>query len=859
VSSLRPLRRTARCVTARCVALAAALVAPAVVGAQAHAPPAPARPGRPALLDSARARLARLDGRVRVPGLDSAVEVRRDRWGVPHIYAKTQHDLFLAQGYVAAQDRLWQMEMWRRTGEGRLAEVIGPSAVARDRFARLMKYRGDMAAEWASYAPDAEAIVGAFVDGVNAYIAEVRERPPIEFTMLGVAPEPWTREVPLQRMAALAMTGNALSEVARAKLVALVGAERALELWPTDPHRPLDPAPGLDLAGVDERSLGAAREAYGAVAYARLEGSNNWVVSGARTASGKPMLANDPHRTIALPSLRYLTHLVGPGWNVIGAGEPSLPGVAAGHNERIGFGFTIVGMDQQDVYVETVGPCPAPDAVTPGASVPGVSVSGARRARSDPGRSAPGGPPPNTTITRGAPTTATVPSRRASGRCYLHDGAWTPVRSIVDTIRVKGAAPVVTRLEFTRHGPIVADDSARGRAYALRFVGSEPGTAGYLACLSLNRATDWPSFLRAAARWKLPTENLVYADVDGNIGWVAAGLAPVRRWSGTLPVPGDGRYEWEGFLPFAELPQRHNPPGGVIVTANNNVLPPGYPHALAYEWAPPYRADRIRGVLDTARNLTRQDFERLQHDELSLPASQLVPALLRAARRSPRGAPAASDGGVDALARWDFVMRRDALAPLLYEAWLQALVPRVLEGRAGPGWEVVRDEWDLPTLVRLVTAPAGDSAVASAAIDAAVLGAYRDAVADLERRLGPDRSRWRWGAVHRAPFRHPLAAAFDLEAAPRGGDGNTVNATGGRGLLQTHGASFREILDLADWDNSVATSTPGQSGQPGSPHYGDLLPLWRDGRYFPLVFSRERVVRETAHLLTLEPGGGSGR
>jgi penicillin amidase len=726
------------------------------------------------------------------------------------------------------------MEMWRRTGEGRLAEVIGPAAVARDRFARLMKYRGDMSAEWASYAPDAEAIVGAFVDGVNAYIAEVRERPPIEFTMLDVAPEPWARDVPLQRMAALAMTGNALSEVVRAKLVALVGAERALELWPTDPHRPLDPAPGLDLAGIDERSLGAAREAYGAVAYARVEGSNNWVVSGAKTASGKPLLANDPHRTVALPSLRYLVHLVGPGWNVIGAGEPALPGVAAGHNERVGFGFTIVGMDQQDVYVETVGPCSAAS-------------------------SASGGPPPNTTMApRGSPS-ATVSPRQPPVRCYRHEGAWKPVRTVVDTIRVKGAAPVVTRLEFTEHGPIVAEDSARGRAYVLRFVGSEPGTAGYLACLSLNRATDWRTFQQAAARWKLPTENLVYADVDGNIGWIAAGLAPVRSWSGTLPVPGDGRYEWEGFLPFAELPQSHNPPGGVIVTANNNVLPPGYPHALAYEWASPYRADRIRGVLDTARNLTRKDFERLQHDEFSVPASRLVPVLVRAARRSTPGAPAsaAPGEGIDALARWDFVMRRDSLAPLLYAAWLRALVPRVLERRAGKGWDVVRDEWDLPTLVRLVTAPESPAGDSLGAVGAAVLAAYRDAVADLERRLGPDRTRWRWGAVHRAHFRHPLAAAFDLQAAPRGGDGNTVNATGGSELLQTHGASFREVLDLGDWDNSVATSTPGQSGQPGSPHYGDLLPLWRDGKYFPLVYSRARVVRETAHLLMLEPGGAT--
>src|SRR5213594_1507513 len=337
------------------------------------------------LLDSARGRLAQLDGTITVPGLDSVVEVRRDRWGVPHVYAKTQQDLFFAQGFVAAQDRLWQMEMWRRIGEGRLAEVVGPVAVERDRIARLLAYRGDMTSEWASYAPDAREIVRAFGEGVNAWISHMRTHPPIEFTLLGSAPAPWRYEVPLQRMAALAMTGNALDALERARLVHLVGVERTEALWPPDPARPLDPAPGLDLAGID---LGALGQAYGDVSYRRLEGSNNWVVNAARTATGKPLLANDPHRAIGVPSLRYVMHLVGPGWNVIGAGEPALPGIAAGHNERVGFGFTIVGMNQQDVYVEEVGPC---------------GVDGQR--------------------------------------CYRTRGVWIPMRVVVDTIRVRGERP----------------------------------------------------------------------------------------------------------------------------------------------------------------------------------------------------------------------------------------------------------------------------------------------------------------------------------------------------------------------------------------------------------------------------------
>ncbi|MBS1241805.1 MAG: Penicillin amidase, partial [Gemmatimonadetes bacterium] len=560
--------------------------------------------------DAAGARLAQLDGELRVAGLDSAVEVRRDRWGVPHIYARTQHDLFFAQGLVAAQDRLWQIDMWRRIGEGRLSEVLGPEFLERDKFARLLKYRGDMAAEWASYAPDTRAIVTAFVAGLNAYVRAVRDRPPIEYDMLGFRPEPFADDVPLQRMAALSMTGNATSEITRARLVARLGPEKVARLWPPDPFRPLDPAPGLDLSVLTAASLGATGESYGGVKYPRLDGSNNWVVSGALTASGKPLLANDPHRTLALPSLRYVSHLVAPGWNVIGSGEPAMPGVAGGHNDRIAFGFTIVGMDQQDVYVEQVRACPS------------------------------------------------APRRR----CVRHDNAWRPLRTIVDTIPVKGEAPRIVRLEFTSHGPIVAEDSAAGRAFVIRFVGSEPGTAGYLAQIAINRATNWDSFKAAASRWKLPTENLVYADVDGNIGWVAAGLMPVRQWSGMLPVPGDGRYEWQGFLPFEQLPMSLNPSSGFIATANHNILPPGYDKPLNYEWASAYRFNRLVETLGARKGWTREDFQRLQHDELSLPARQLVPLLLAAAGRQAVGHPA-----VLALFRtWDFTMGKDAAAPVVF-------------------------------------------------------------------------------------------------------------------------------------------------------------------------------------------------
>ena len=751
------------------------------------------------LRDKAATRLAQLDGTITIPGLDSAVEVRRDRWGIPHIYARTQHDLFFAQGFVAAQDRLWQMEMWRRASEGRLAEVLGARAAERDRLARLFRYRGSMDAEWAAYGPDARAIVGAFVGGVNAYIAQTKDLLPIEFTMLGFAPEPWTIDVPLARVTSLSGVSNATTEILRARLVAALGVKEAEAILPTEPRRALDPVQGLDLTGLDTSSLGRFGGAYQDIAYQRIEGSNNWVVSGKKTKSGKPILANDPHRAITHPSVRYITHLVGPGWNVIGAGEPASPGVSIGHNDRIAFGLTIVGMDQQDVYVERVRPC-------------------------------------------GAGT------RNPTARCYFHNGAWQAVTTVIDTIRVKGAGPRVVRLEFTHHGPIVSTDSARGRAVAVRMVAQEPGTAAYLASLQLGRARSWRDFSAAMARWRMPSENMIYADVDGNIGWIAAGLMPRRRWSGLLPVPGDGRFEWSGFVPTPELPQSYNPASGWIATANNNILPAGYRTPISYDWSSDYRVSRIREVLGSRGDFTIADFQALQHDDLSVLARRLVPSLVAAAGRLGRS----DDRAVKMLATWNHRMSRDAAAPLVFAAWAPVLARRAYAERLSPeAAGILGTRTDYKQLEAFLAAPAG--AVSARLRDSLTLAALDTAVADVTRRFGADTSAWRWGTVHVAELRHPLARSFDLAPVSRGGDANTVFATGGGNYRQTSGASYRQVIDLGDFDNSVAINVPGQSAQPGSEYYDNLLPLWGTDQYFPLVFSRARVEQETKHVLRLVP------
>lgn len=747
-----------------------------------------------------RAALAQTSGRIEMMGLAKTVEVLRDRWGVAHIYAQTVEDLFFAQGFVAAQDRLWQMEIWRRTGEGKLAEILGESAIERDRFARLMRYRGSMEAEWTSYAPDARQIIEAFVRGVNAFIDESRANPPIEFQLTGIKPERWTPEACLTRMAGYVMTRNASSEALRAQLARMIGVEKVDELLPTDPPKKLEIPAGLDLEGIDRKILESANAASGSVSFPAPEGSNNWVIGGELTNTGKPILANDPHRAITLPSLRYMVHLVGPGWNVIGAGEPALPGVAAGHNERVGFGFTIVGIDQQDIYVAETS---AEDATL-----------------------------------------------------YRYENRWERMKTEREEIRVKGrSAPQVVELRFTRHGPVIYEDRARRRAYVLRWVGTEPGTAGYLASLSLNRARNWKEFLAALERWKVPSENLVYADVDGNIGWQAAGLAPVRRgWSGLVPVPGDGRYEWQGFLPLAQLPRSFNPKSRFIATANHNILPEGYKQELGFEWAAPFRFHRIEEILNKGGKFSVSDFERLQHDELSLAARYIVSIMGKEKVEDESLREAAG-----LLLDWDFVLSKDSAAAALFEVWVAKLTSNVFKLVAPrEAQSSLGNRFSISQLI--ASLKKNESKHFGSESRARVLThSLAEAVSDLSKRLGPDMKKWRWGNLHLAEFKHMLSkddatrSVFDLPSVARGGDANTVNATGGAGLKQTSGASFREILDLADWDNSVAINVPGQSGQPGSRHYADLLPLWADGKYFPLLFSRKKIEQHTTQKLILEP------
>jgi penicillin amidase len=755
-------------------------------------------------------------GMAQVPGLGEAVRVQRDRWGVAHIYARNTHDLFFAQGFVVAQDRLFQMELWKRSGQGRLAEVLGPEAVGRDLNARRLRYRGDMEAEFTSYAPDAKAILEAFTAGINAYIVEA-EKPggrglPVEFQIAGFRPELWHPVDCLNRMAAYSMTGNAGSELKHAQLVALVGAEKATTLFDFDPAVKLDPSPDADFSGLSPDVLKGLIGSDVRIRFdpKALHESNNWAVSGALTASGKPLLANDPHRVLAEPSLRYVVHLVAPGWNVIGAGEPGLPGVAAGHNERIGWGFTIFGLDQQDLYIEKLNPADPLEYETP--------------------------------------------------------SGWQRMAVAQESIAVRGAPAVPVQLKFTRHGPVLWEDGAR--AVALRWVGAEPGTAGYLGSLALDRARNWQEFAAAMPRWKVPSENIVYADREGNIGEYSTGLAPLRKnWTGLLPVPGKGGYEWAGFIPNEELPHSYNPAAGFVATANHKMIPEGYQYTVGFEWAEPVRYLRIKEVLEGAKTrgskLVVSDMEALQADVVSLLARDLQRLLREAVDRDRSAGDESSRSIVRLLLQWDCALRIDSREAAVYEFWASELQSAVT-ARAVPA-EALNIFGKLPLfrVVQELSSPrealfGGDPRAARDAMLFATLDAAR---LKLIARQGSDPAQWTWGQLHRIRFQHPLdsvpgaAALFDRGPMKRSGDGEVVQATGFQddSFDQVSGASYREVFDLADWDRSVGINVPGQSGQPGSKHYDDLLPLWIEGKYFPLSFTKGAVDRVTTDVLYLAP------
>lgn len=766
----------------------------------------------------------------KVAGLQAPTRVVIDHWGIAHIRAGNVHDAFFAQGWNAARDRLWQIDLWRKRGLGHLAASFGPAYVAQDRAARLLLYRGDMAAEWAAYPAEARVQTEAFVAGINAFVDAIAagQAPlPREFSLTGSTPERWSAE-DVVRIRSHALVSNVAEEVERARLLCAGGAKFMTLQRKIEPAHAIAVPAGLDPCAVpadvlDVYLLGTRGVSFAAPALAEAqlpgavfaqsaerahdqEGSNNWAVDAAHSATGRPILANDPHRAHGVPSLRYVIDLAAPGLHIAGAGEPSLPGISFGHNDTVAWGLTIFPADQEDLYVYRTS-----------ADHPGA---------------------------------------------YFYRGAWEPFTVVRESVAVRGEGARTVELRFSRHGPVIHE--ADGRAFALRTVWNEPGGAGYFNAAWLYRATQWADFTRAHDRWSAPPLNLVYADTHGDIGWRPSAFIPQRKgWDGMLPVPGDGRYEWDGLIAGADLPAIRNPARGFVATANAMNLPADWPsetRPISFVWSDRSRIDEIEVRLSAKARLTLDDMTALQTDTMSRLALRAT-ALLNDLRPADPDARAA----VNLLAPWDGNEAADSAPAALAEIWLAShLVPAtahaVAKGDLARALETASVgavvDWLARDDARLGPDPV---AIRRAVVARSLAEAWRDAVA----RLGPDPKAWRWGDLHLAQWapaitpRLPAAERAQWAVGPLGvgGSGSTPMATwDGRDAYRvTGGASVRMVLDVGAWDNSRIINAPGQSGDPANAHYRDLFPLWAAGRYVPFVFSDAAVEAAAERVITLDP------
>ena len=763
-------------------------------------------------------------GNLELKALEAPAKVYRDSWGIPHIDAQNEHDLFLAQGYVTAQDRLFQMDMSRRLASGRLSEVLGSTQIDSDRFFRTVGLQRAAEASLSQYSGATRAAAEAYAAGVNAYMNDAIRYHllPWEFSVLHYKPEPWTvvDSLAILKYWAYDTSGHWAAQLFRYQLVEKVGQKRAVELFPAYPANAttiidtLPPASSaLDDSEVDHL-LAFAPEAN--------LGSNNWVVSGNKTATGKPFLANDPHLSLQTPAVWYEVQLSAGPYDVIGVNFPGVPGVLLGHNARIAWGATTLGADAQDLYVEQPNP-------------------------TDPHK-------------------------------FLYKEQWETAKVIPETIMIRGESSETLNVLVTRHGPVISpriprEDFSPQLTFSLRWTGLDPSKE-LDGLLAIDRAANWDEFTAALANFSSPTENWLYADVAGNIGYRASGKIPARKADNALlPVPGwTGENEWQGFIPEKDLPESYNPKSGYIATANNKVTGSEYPYHITDEWATPWRATRLDNQLNNARSLTMTDLQGLQTDFTDLEAERYAALLLDACRQATGGK--WTDLEADArtvLGEWDYVARPDSPGAAIWNEWRLQLLEEILRpamgaplfqrfletGSPGSALENLLDGY-----LRGETSAWLDSGKDSMrSLPQLAEGSFRRAAELVSARQSTNIDAWHWGNAHQAQFAHPLARQLpylkrilDRGCFPIGGDAATVNATNyslTAPFNVTSTATWRQVVDLGDLSRSVDILAPGESSHLLSPYYLNALLPWLHGTYHPQLFYDEDV--KVGALLNLLP------
>lgn len=754
-----------------------------------------------------------------VDGLAAPVEIIDDPYGVPHVRAASIPDAFFGQGYVVARDRLFQIDFSHRREMGRMAEAFGREFAPFDARARLFHYRGDLDAELAAVPAEVLACARAYVAGINARIDEVLADPtllPQEYRILRVRPLKWdVRDLVLARSASI---GNVDDEIRRARLAALGLLDLDAVVAPLRPAWTMRVPDGLDPAAVSEADLGVLR--LGSLPFSALvpddpdqlpgeranAGSNAWTVGPSRTATGRPILANDPHLGIGGFGPRHVAHLTAPGLDVIGGGAPGLPGIMQGHTDRFAFGRTNFHIDQEDLFVLELHP-------------------------DDP-------------------------------ELYRHEGGWKRFDRIEAAIPVKGGPPAAFTLRYAVQGAVISHDPARRRATVLAAIDMQPGGSGAFAMIAINLAKDWDGLRRDAFRFHPSPTNFHYADVNGNHGWQVIGYVPVRRkGDGLLPVPGDGRYDWTGIRDFRALPSEYNPAKGWFASANQNNLPADWPRDRipAFSFRDPYRYERVAEVLKAQPKHTLADSIALQHDTLSTPARQLL-ALL------PVKAAAGAEPAVAMLRGWDGRLDADSGPAALFEILWRELSSRMLAAIVPEKARALVTEIAPSVLLGLLARPdarlgADPAAARDALFDAALAAAWTSA----QEKMGADPAVWRWGSLHQVRIAHPLsripaiAKAFPpIEGEGSGGDSYTVMARWLRDAPDwrvSGGASYLQVIDVGAWDNSVMLNLPGQSNDPRSVHYRDHYRPWITGSMLPMLFSRAAVDAHAVGRTLLNPKG----
>ncbi len=769
----------------------------------------------------------RYQGKLHLKGLSNPVEIFRDKWGVPHIYAKSTYDVLFTQGFVHAQERLWQMDFNRRLVAGRLSEILGPVSVPLDRWMRTLTMRRVAESEVELLDDESRSLIEAYAAGVNACIAH--EPLPLECRLLGYTPEPWVIADSLAwvKMMCWDLCVNWETEILRARLIAKLGPEVTASLEPDVPPQWVRVIPpGIDYSHISDNVLQRAEQAREFTGPGARQGigSNNWVLSSSRTSTGMPILANDMHLGMSAPAIFFENHLSGGDLHVAGVSLLGIPAVIAGHNEHLAWGYTNGFPDVQDLYMEHI--------------------------------------------------------RQTSGGNieYEFKGEWLMADVKREEIKVKGSEPVIEEVVITRHGPIInslIEGEGMETPLALRWTALDK-TNSSKAIFAMNRATSCESFHEALRNWLCPTQNTVYADRQGNIAYTFPGSIPIRaKGDGSVPVPGwTGEYEWTGYIPYEELPHMYNPKPGYIASANNRVVDDGYLHWVSVDFCTSSRANRIVELIEAQTKLGVDDVKQMHMDQVSVLARETIRLLEGIESEDPELAPV-----FELLHGWDGLLSIDDPCSIIYQVFTQRLITILTEPRlgelairyAGKGpTPIVAEgslfaeharEWLLTTLSN-PSSSWWDTGDGNKRVEHISL-AMRETIEILKQTCGPNMEDWRWGKVHRLTFGHALGSVklldriFNRGPYPIGGDGDTIWATGSNRVDLSErdmvGPPARFIADLSDWNNSQGILVPGQSGHPASPHYDDNIEGWFKGEYHPMFFDRDKVIANAANVLALEP------